>query len=92
MVTALACNYMRYDSILRQKVLVGAYSRSSCILVARNERTKESESRGPHLNSLEEFFLPVYFLETDNIVVLDEPPEIVEFQLRKTDPVRPLVF
>ena len=34
---------------------------------------------GPHLDGLEEFILPVYLLETDNIVVLDEPPEIVEF-------------
>ena len=41
----------------------------------------KSESRGPHLNSLEEFILPVYLLETDNVVVLNELPEIVEFEL-----------
>ena len=53
---------------------------ASCILVTRNERTKQSESRGPHLNSLKELILPVYLLETDNVVFLNELREN-EFEL-----------
>ena len=59
---------MCYSSILRQKVLMDASGRSSCILVARNERTKQPESRSQHLTSLEKLILPVYLLETDDVV------------------------
>ena len=80
MVTTLESNHLCHNSILRQQFLVDANGRSSCILVTRIESTKKKlESRSQHLNSLEEFILPVYLLETDDVVDFNELPEIVEF-------------
>ena len=55
---------------------------------------KKHESRSQHLYCLEKIILSMHLLETDNIVVLDGPPEIVEFLLSvllrgKTDLTRP---
>ena len=72
---------MCYNSILKQKVLMDANGRSSCIRVAWYKRTKKSESRGPHLNDQEKFILPVYFLETDDIVVFDKSSELIVFRV-----------
>ena len=80
MVTALASNHMCHNSILRQKVLVNENGRSSCILITKNKSTKKLESRCQYLNSLEKLILPVYLLETDDVVV-NELPEIFELEL-----------
>ena len=83
-------------SIPKQKVLVNAYGRSSCILVAKNERTEYLEPRCPCMKNLKKLILPVYLLETVNTVVFNELPETVELELSvslwSTDPTRPLAF
>ena len=97
MVTALASNHMCYNSILKQMILVDANGRSCCVLVTKNEGTKKLKSWSQHLNSLEKLIFPVYLLQTYDVVVVKELPEIFEFELPvflrgKTDPTRPPVF
>ena len=60
-----------------------ANGRSSCILVTKNESTRKLASRSQLLNSLEKLILPVYLLETINVVVVvvNELPENFELEL-----------
>ena len=47
----------------------------------RMKAPKNLNRGDPHLNSLEKLILPVYLLETDDVVVVNELPEIFEFEL-----------
>ena len=80
MVTALTSNHMCHNRLLRKKVPVNADSRSSRIFIVRKKGTKESKSRSQHLDSLKKLVLSMHFLETNNVIVVQEFFEIFEFE------------
>ena len=59
---------------------MNAERRSSRILIVRKKSTKESKSRSQHLNGLKKLVLSMYFLETNNVVVVQESFEILELE------------
>ena len=64
------------------QILVNAKrSRSSHIFIIKKESTKEPKSWSQHLDSLKKLVLPMYFLETNDVVIVQESTEIFELEL-----------
>ena len=96
MVSVLTNDHVCYHCIIRQKIPLNAYSRSTRVHIIWNKRTLSLESRGQSLNSLEITIFPMNFLETD-VVVLCKPREVVVISFPEDcgengDPISPLVF
>ena len=73
---------MCYKSILKKKIPLWMQMTDRPAFSLPRMNVSNNLNRGdPHLNSPEKLILPVYLLKTDTIVVLDEPPEIVELEL-----------
>ena len=79
-ITVLTSNQICHNGFFRWKVPVNADSRSSRILIVRKKSTKESKSRSQHLKSLKKVVLSMYFLETNNVVVVQESFQILELE------------
>ena len=75
MVTTLASDQMRHNSIVKQQVFMNASGRASCICVAWCTRTISPESRSQYLNGLENRIFPMFFLKADDVVAVDESSE-----------------
>ena len=81
MITALTGNHMCHNCVFKKKIPVDADSRSSRIFIIRKKRTKESKSRSQNLDSLKKLVPSMHFLETNDVVVVQEFVEIIEFEL-----------
>ena len=57
---------------------MNAYRRTTCVRIIRFSRTLLPESRSQYPNNLVKFILLMYFLKTDDVVVL-QPNEVVMF-------------
>ena len=81
MITTLTGNNMCHNYLFKKKVSVDADSRSSRIFIIKKKCTKESKSRSQHLDSLKKLVLSMYFLETNDVVVVQKFFEIEELEL-----------
>ena len=71
-ITALTSNHTCHNRLFKKKVPVNADSRSSRIFIVRKKGTNEPKSWSQHLDSLKKLVLAMYFLETNDVVVVQE--------------------